>query len=228
MICEILCPVSSERAMRWLFLNWMFWIVVAAFENSQSDNSALDLIRNSRHAEDFWGVNTSSSPVKSPSSIQENAPLLTLESPGSVFLNHLSTPLPPVEEGSGTPETPGTVDDPKLLPEEPEVSAQLESLPPQPEKRKDTLESPEDGPEASGEAFHDASATPVPVQVSGVSRRSRVKAFVFVGVLVLALIFVLFETESLTPLLSLAHLEPLRSHLRLNYYIPVRRFISFW
>lgn len=205
---------------------------IVAFENSQSDNSALDLIRNSRHAEDFLGPNTSS-PVKSPSSILENAPLLTLESPltaGGVFLNHLSTPLPPVEEGSGTPETPGTADDPKLLPEEPEVSAQLESLPPQPEKRKEAPESLEDGPEASGEAFHDASATPVvPVQVSGVSRRSRrVKVFVFVGVLVLALIFVLFETESLTPLLSLVHLESLWSDLRFKYYVPVRRLISFW
>lgn len=207
----------------------MFCLVVAAFENSQSDTSALGLIRNSKHAEDSLGVNPSSSPVKSPY-ILDNAPHLTLEGPmaGSVFLNHHSTPLPPVEEGNGTPETPGTVDDLKLLPEEPQISALLESLPPQPDKQKEAPGSQEDGLETPGEAYHDASATPLPVQVSGVSRRSRAKVFVFVCVLVLALIFMVFETESLTPLLSLAHLESLRSHLRFNYYIPVRRFISFW
>lgn len=168
---------------------------------------------------------------------------------GSGFLNQLSTPLPPVEEGNGTPESLGPVESPKLVPEEPEVpvspeipvslesSVSLESPvslesapPPQPEMPPDepvagleTQVQCESFPEASSPA-----ASPSVQVTTSTPQHSSSRAYIVVCVLVFALLLVAMETELLAPLVSLVNLESAWRHLRYNYYLPIRRVIFFW
>lgn len=167
--------------------------------------------------------------------------------PGSGFLNQLSTPLPPVEEGNGTPESLGPVESPKLVSEEPEipVSAEspvsleipvsLESTPPtQPEMPPNEPESPVSGLETAPvecESFPEETSSPAaspPVETTGALQHSRSRAYIAACVLVFALLLVAMETELLAPLVSLVNLESVWRHLRHDYYLPIRRVILFW
>lgn len=202
-------------------------VSVAAFENSQSDTSGLESMRNSSRIED--SLVEEPSPTDTPTSDAVEQPPLNVDPliSTSGFLNHVSQPLPTVEEVNGTPEASDSTDVPKLLEPNNLDSDKL---------RQSTFQDAELEPEkVVGNLCSEVSTEPeVSAELSELSaamaevprRRSLVFVWLlFVGILV---VFIVFETDLLVPLASLMGVDTQLHHLRHNYYLPIRRRINFW
>lgn len=202
-------------------------VSVAAFENSQSDASTLESMRNSSRIED--SLVEEPSPTDTPTSDAVEQPHLNLDPHISTsgFLNHLSQPLPTLEEVNGTPEAVDSTDVPKLLEPNNIDSDEL---------RQSTFQDAELEPEEVVENLRSEVSTEPEVSAE-FSESSAVKAelprrrgLVFVWLLFfgILLVFIVFETDLLVPLASQMGVDTQLHHLRLNYYLPIRRRINFW
>ena len=208
-------------------------VSVAAFENSQSDvSSALESMRNSSRLEDSLVEEPSSDDTPTNDTVEQPPlnpadPLLLSKSPG-LLLNHVSEPLPALDEDGVTPDASSSTEVPQLL--EPNDSEKI---------RQNTFQeaalhsekvagSPGSESNLSAESEIPAELPRPSATTADLPRRSVGAVFVYLLFVGIILAFIVFETDVLVPLASKFGVDVQLHHLRHDYYLPIRRRICFW